>query len=246
MTKGMEVVAIIQARMGSTRLPGKVLRDIGGRTMLARVVRRAARATRLDGLVVATTTESRDDVIVEECKCLEVPWFRGSANDVLNRYHQIAQARDIPAVVRITSDCPLIDPEVIDEIVHVFLGGGWDYVSNTLEPRSFPLGLDVEVFTFAALRRAWEEDDNRAWREHVTPYLYRHPDLFRLKGVRPDEDFSDMRWTVDTAQDLELVRRIYAGFDGDDHFTWREVLALLKNHPEWIAINRDVPQKTVD
>ncbi|MEE9181107.1 MAG: glycosyltransferase family protein [candidate division NC10 bacterium] len=241
-----KVLAIIQARMASTRLSRKVMAQIHGEPMLTRVVRRTKRARTLEEVLVATSTSEQDDAIEDLCSWEGWSCFRGKEEDVLDRYYQAANAYEGDPIVRVTADCPLIDPGLIDEVVTIFHEGEWDYVSNTLEPRSFPRGLDTEVLSFKALERAWQEDKTPRWREHVTPYLYRHPDLFRLRGVRPDEDFSSLRWTVDTAQDLELARRIYAGFGGDDHFTWRDVLALLENHPEWIAINRDVPQKTVD
>ncbi len=240
------VLAIIQARTASTRLPMKVMKEISGKPMLTRVVRRVKRARRLHQVLVATSTSAHDDPIEDLCDWEGWPCFRGKEEDVLDRYLEAAKAYGGDPIVRITSDCPLIDPALIDETIDVFQSGTWDYVSNTLEPRTFPRGLDTEVFSFAALERAWKEDKHSSWREHVTPYIYRHPEGFRLKGVVHHEDLSAMRWTVDTPEDLELVRRIYASFDGEDHFTWKEVLGLLEERPEWIDINRDVPQKKVD
>lgn len=241
-----KVLAIVQARMASTRLPGKVMMDLHGQPMLSRVVRRARRARRVDELIVATSTSDRDDPIEDLCSWEGWPYFRGSEDDVLDRYYRATNAHDGDPVVRVTADCPLIDPDLIDDLVGTFSQGGWDYVSNTLEPRTFPRGLDAEVFSFEALARAWEEDENPAWREHVTPYLYRHPEIFRLKGFAHESDHSGMRWTVDTAEDLELARRIYFAFGDDDRFGWQDVLALLEKRPEWLEINRHVPQKTVD
>ncbi|MEE9173726.1 MAG: glycosyltransferase family protein [Thermoplasmata archaeon] len=241
-----KVLAIIQARTASTRLPLKVMTQLSGKPMLTRVVRRTKRADSLDQVLVATTTSEHDDVIEDLCSWEGWPCFRGSEEDVLDRYLQAAKDYGGDPIVRITSDCPLIDPGLIDQVVTVFQGGEWDYASNSLEPRTFPRGLDTEVFSFQALQRAWDENKNPAWQEHVTPYIYRNPESFRLKGVAYDEDLSDMRWTVDTAEDLQFVRRIYTAFDGDDHFTWKEVLALLENRPDWLEINRHVPQKTVD
>ncbi len=246
MTKGMEVVAIIQARTASTRLPLKVMTQLSGVPMLTRVVRRTKRARRLNEVLVTTSVSAHDDAIEDLCSWEGWPCFRGSEEDVLDRFFQAAREHGGDPIVRITADCPLIDPGLIDEVVAVFQGGEWDYASNTLEPRTFPRGLETEVFSFKALQKAWDEDKNPAWREHVTPYIYRNPEDFRLKGVAHEEDLSDMRWTVDTPEDLELVRRIYAAFDGDDHFTWKEVLALLAKRPEWMEINRHVPQKAVD
>ena len=241
----MKVVAIIQARMGSTRLPGKVLLELVGEPMLVRVVNRTRRATRLDEIVIATTTEARDEAIVGLCTSHGWAYFRGSEGDVLDRYYQAAEEYGADIVVRITSDCPLIEPEIIDLVVREFLEEEeLDYVSNTLPPRTFPRGLDVEVMSFETLERAWREDNDPAWREHVTPYIYRHPDKFRLKAISNDRDLSYMRWTVDTWEDLEFVCQIYNYF-GHDRFSWHEVLTLLEEHPEWLDINKGVEQKRV-
>lgn len=241
----MKVVVIIQARMGSTRLPGKALMDLAGERVLTRVVNRTRRAVTVDEVVVATTTAPADDRIVRLCEERGWPCFRGSEDDVLDRYYQAAVQHEADSVVRITSDCPLTDPEVIDKVVQESSSSApeVDYVSNTLE-RTFPRGLDVEVVNLTAMEKAWQEDDNPAWREHVTPYVYRHPEIFRLRNVANDENLSRMRWTVDTAEDLAFVRRIYDHFKGDE-FTWREVLNLLALHPEWLVTNEQVEQKLV-
>ncbi len=175
----MKIVAIVQARMGSTRLPGKALKDLHGRTMLARVVRRALRSALIDKLVVATTEKKADDVIVSECDSLGISCFRGSEDDVLDRYYQAARAFSADLIVRITSDCPLIDPEIIDRVVQAFLDNCPDYASNTIES-TYPRGLDVEVFAFDALKKAWCEASMDFQHVHVTPYIYLHPDQFRI------------------------------------------------------------------
>jgi spore coat polysaccharide biosynthesis protein SpsF len=219
--------------------------DLGGEPVLARVVARARRARLLDEVVVATTGLEADNIIVDFCAAHGWPWFRGSEEDVLDRYYRTATAFGADIVVRITSDCPLIDAEIIDLVVQRFLNAGSaDYASNTLPPRTFPRGLDVEAMSFAALAAAWREDDNRAWREHVTPYIYRHPEKFRLLSVTNDVDYSHMRWTVDTSEDLALVRNVY-GYFGPRDFNWRDALHLLEGHPEWLEINRHVVQKQV-
>ena len=238
-------VGIIQARMGSTRLPGKVLMDLAGQPMLARVVERTVRAKRLDDVVVATTTSARDYRIENLCRARGWPCFRGSEDDVLDRYHTAARAHRAETIVRVTSDCPLIDPGIIDEAVRIFSEGRWDYVSNTLEPRRFPRGLEVEVLSFGVLEQAWKEDSSPVSREHVTPYVYRHPERFRLCSLPHASDHSEMRWTVDEPEDLEFVRRIYGHF-GHDRFDWKDVLQLLDEHPEWAEINRHVRQRTVE
>jgi spore coat polysaccharide biosynthesis protein SpsF len=228
--------------MGSTRLPGKVLLDLGGRTMLARVVRRAQRASLIDEVTVACSTEPSDDAIVAECAKLGVRVHRGSDSDVLDRYHGATEAFQAGAVVRITSDCPLIDPEVSDKIVAKFIESGADYVSNTID-RSYPRGLDTEICKRWCLDRAWAEAKEPYQRVHVTPYLYQNPTLFKIVQVRGEIDLKDLRWTVDAPEDYEFISRIFAHFGGEDDFSWRDVLALLNVHPELEDINRHIRQK---
>ena len=240
----MNIVAIIQARMGSSRLPGKVLMDLGGEMVLGRVVRRLQRSRHISKIVVATTTVPADEVIVAECDRLEVLCFRGSEHDVLDRYYQAARANAADAVVRITSDCPLIDPELVDETVEVFGDKHADYASNVF-PRTYPRGLDTEVFSFDALDRAWREAREAHQREHVTPYLYEHPQIFKLASLSGAADYSRYRWTLDTLEDLELLRTIYSRFHGRDDFSWQEVLRLMEREPELAELNSQVLQKSV-
>ncbi len=242
----MTVVAIIQARMGSTRLPGKVLLDLAGEPMLARVLSRTRRARTLDQVVVATTVQSADAAIVRLCAEHDWPCFRGSEDDVLDRYYHAAVAHQADVVVRLTSDCPLIEPALVDRVVQEFLDmqPRVDYACNVLPRRTFPRGLDTEVMHFDVLEQAWRQDHNRAWREHVTAYIQRNSDLFRIHGVVNEVDYSHMRWTVDTPEDLAFVRRIYDYF-GHGRFSWREVLAVLEEHPEWLEINQRVQQKMI-
>jgi spore coat polysaccharide biosynthesis protein SpsF len=237
-------VAIVQARRGSTRLPGKVLLPLLGEPILTRVMRRASRARTLNEVVVATTTLPEDDAIVALADAHGWPVVRGSETDLLGRYLQAAATHDAEVVVRITSDCPLIDPAVIDATVTAFRAGDVDYASNTLPPATYPRGLDVEVIARPALERAGREDRDPAWREHATPYLYRHPELFRLLRVPADDDHADQRWSVDTAEDYELVGRIYDALGRDD-FSWLDALAVVEANPSWSSINRHVPQKVV-
>lgn len=241
----MRIVAIVQARMGSSRLPGKALKDIHGRTMLARVVRRAGRSDLLDEVVVATTSQSQDDAIIAECERLGVPNFRGLEMDVLDRYYQAAKAFFADIIVRITSDCPLIDPDIIDKVVQAFLDGGVDYAGNTMKA-TYPRGLDVEVLSFWALEKAWQEASSDYQRVHVTPYIYQHPENFRLLSVLSEEDLSHYRLTVDTRDDLDLIRTIYEIIDKDDDFSWRDALALLMAKPELAKINSHIRQKSLE
>jgi spore coat polysaccharide biosynthesis protein SpsF len=238
----MRITAIIQARMGSSRLPGKVLHDVEGHTMLARVCRRTARATLVNELVVATTTAYRDDAIAGECRKLGVACFRGSEDDVLERYRAAAEAHGADAVVRITADCPLIDAELIDDVVRAVLRHWPDYAANVL-CRTYPRGLDVEMATRTALERAAREATEPYQRIHVMPYFYQHPERFRLRSITGDEDQSTHRWTVDSPEDLELVRKIYRRLGGGDAFSWREVLRLVEREPALVALNQNVRQK---
>lgn len=240
----MRAVAIVQARVGSTRLPGKVLMPLLGEPMLTRVMRRTARARRIDGVVVATTEDRSDDPLVDLAAAEGWPVVRGSMDDLLDRYVVAARDQHADVVIRITSDCPLIDPGVIDLTVDAFLGGECDYASNSLEPRTFPRGLDVEVVDRDALERAWREDTDPAWREHATPYIYRHPERFRLLAVRSEDPHPEQRWSVDTREDYELVRRVYEDLGRDD-FTWHDALAAVEAHPDWYELNRHIIQKVV-
>lgn len=239
----MKTVAVIQARMGSTRLPGKALRLIAGETMLARVVRRVCQASLLDEVVVATSVEPADMAIVAECERLGIPFFRGSEDDVLDRYYQAAQAFQAEAVVRITADCPLIDAEVIDQVVQTWQQTGADYVSNVLTARTYPRGLDTEVFSLATLSRAWQEAADPFQRVHVTPYIYQNPHLFFLKGITVEGNYGRYRWTVDTLEDWQFVQAVYAHFAPRSDFGWRDVLQLLANEPDLQMINAHIEQK---
>jgi spore coat polysaccharide biosynthesis protein SpsF len=237
----LKVVAIIQARMGSARLPGKVLKDLDGETVLSRVVRRVQRANLIDEVLVATTDQARDDAIVEQCGHCSVPVFRGNEDDVLDRYFRAAQLNKADVVVRITSDCPLIDPEITEETIRAFLDQEADYASNALQ-RTYPRGLDTEVMTLQALERAWNAADKPYQRSHVTPYIYEHPDEFKIVTVTGRSDYSSHRWTLDTPEDLEFVRAVYARLRGRE-FRWRDVLELLEREPDLIELNRYVAQK---
>src|SRR5438270_5909567 len=230
--------------MGSTRLPGKVLKDLGGQSVLARVVARLRRSRLIHELLVATTDLPADDAIVAECNCLSVQAFRGDQDDVLDRYFRAAQSVEADLVVRITSDCPLIDPEITDKTVAAFLQAQPDYASNALT-RTYPRGLDTEVISFKALARAWHEARKPYEREHVTPFIYEHPDEFKVLSVTGDEDLSGNRWTVDTAEDMEFVRAIYSRFQASDAFSWRDVIDLLRREPQLAELNREVVQKAL-
>lgn len=241
------VVAIIQARMGSSRLPGKVLKDIGGVPMLARVVVRARRARSLGRVVVATTTDPGDDLLAAYCRKQGFPVFRGDPYDVLDRYYQAARRFDAEIIVRLTADCPVIDPREIDRTVSAFLDAKVDFAANRLPPpwhRTTPIGMDTEVVTFRALARAWREAEAKYEREHVMPYFYEEAGRFNILLVDHDPDLGDLRLTVDTPEDLELVRKVFDRFGNTDEFSMAEMAALLENHPELRQLNAAVTHKT--
>lgn len=242
----MKTVAIVQAHMGSSRLPGKVLLDVEGAPVLHRVVARVRRCCRVNQVVVATSTRPLDVPLVSFCEKMDVPVFRGSESDVLDRFLGAARAFEAEVCVRITSDCPLIDPGVSDDIIRRFeaAGSAIDYASNKI-PQSFPRGLDTEVFTREALERTWHEATQPYERAHVTIHMYEHPQSFRLLSIVSDVDRSDWRWTVDTSEDLEFVRQVYRRMGGGDLFAWTDVLALLKQEPELRRINAHIRQKDV-
>jgi spore coat polysaccharide biosynthesis protein SpsF len=240
----MNIVAIVQARMGSSRLPGKVLMDLGGETVLARVVGRLRRSKLVNEIMVATTDSGVDDAIVHECRRIEVSSFRGSEPDVLDRYYEAARVSAATTVVRITSDCPVIDPQLVDETIRVFQRQHGDCARNSF-PRTYPRGLDTEVFTVGALEQAWRDAHEPYEREHVTPYFYEHPELFRLVSQCGQIDYSQYRWTLDTAEDLELLRTIYARFSNEDFFSWSDAVQLMAREPELAGLNSNVVQKAL-
>jgi len=244
---GLIIIAIIQARMASSRLPGKVLVDIEGQAMLGRVVERARRARCLKQVVVATTTDSSDDAVASFCAKQGYQCFRGSPADVLDRFYQVACALQPDVIVRLTADCPVIDPDVIDEVVNRFLSDReCDFAANRLPPpwhRTYPIGLDVEVCTFQALERAWKEADQLHQREHVMPYLYEQEGQFKVLVVDHEPDYGFYRWTVDTPEDLEVLRQVYRHFHGRDDFSWLEVLDLFVRNPELSDLNAQVQHK---
>ncbi|MBA3845738.1 MAG: glycosyltransferase family protein, partial [Planctomycetes bacterium] len=239
------VVVIVQARMGSTRLPGKVLMDLAGRPMVEHVLRRARLIPGIDAVVLATTTRAEDDALA--ARCAAGGWasvHRGPADDVLERYRLTAEAERADVVVRVTADCPLLSPAVSGMVVHRLLdaGGALDYVTNT-RTRSFPRGLDTEAFTMAALRAAAAEAVSPDEREHVTPFIWLRPQRFRIAEVVDTRDRSGLRWTVDAPADFTLASRLHEELRGREDFEYGDVLAVIERHPDWSDLNRDVEQK---
>lgn len=245
-TSAPRIVVLVQARLGSTRLPGKVLTEICGRTMVEWVTLRARRAALPDEVVVATTTRAEDEAVAAEAERLGLRAFRGDAEDVLDRFARAAAAVSADVVVRVTADCPFLDPDVLDKVVSAFMSSApsADLASNVVE-RTYPRGLDVEVVRTSALLVAAREARHPYQRSHVTPYLYEHPDRFRLVSVRGEEDFVAQRWTVDTPEDLRFARELCSRLPDPERATWRDALAVLEDEPELRAINADVEQKNL-
>lgn len=233
----MKILAIIQARMGSTRLPGKMMLTVLGKPIIQWVVERVKSAKLIDGIILATSTNDDDDVLFKWALDHAVPCFRGSNNDVLDRYYQAARLTQADAIVRITGDCPLMDSQIIDRIVAKYQSNGYDYVTNS-QPPTYPDGLDVEIFSFTALEKAWKEAGLASEREHVTAYIWKHPEFFKIANVKHVTDLSEQRWTLDMLEDFELIK--YVIEDVETHhsgFTLDNILRVIKSHPKWQKIN---------
>jgi spore coat polysaccharide biosynthesis protein SpsF len=227
--------------MSSTRLPGKVLLDIQGKPLLEHVIDRVKASKLINQIVIATCSNEKDKAIINFAQQRGIPYYVGSEEDVLDRFYQAAKRFGAEIIVRITGDDPFLDPEVIDRVVTYYLNhqDSLDYVSNWIKP-TYPEGLDVEVFSFAALEKAWREANKPSEREHVTPYIWNHPELFRLSNIENDEDLSNLRWTVDTEADLKFTLEIYARLYHGQVFLMKDILALLRKEPELNLINSGI------
>ena len=235
----MRVVGIIQARMSSRRLPNKVLLPLAGEPVLAHVVNRTRACPLIDDVYVATSTDPSDDAIEDWAQGFGVHCARGSLNDVLDRYVKTARLAKADAVVRITADCPALDPQILTEVVQGFVSGSYDLYGLSGE---FPDGLDCSVFSMAALERAWAEAKLPSEREHVGPYIEKHPELFKLGGLNKFDGMGlgHHRWTLDESEDYELLTRVFDSFPVGTIFHLDDVLDLLGGHPEWLAINKQI------
>ncbi|HWR39476.1 MAG TPA: glycosyltransferase family protein [Patescibacteria group bacterium] len=241
----MKTAIIVQARMTSTRLPGKILKKVMGKPLLEYQMERLRRVSLADEIVIATTVNETDKPVVEWCQRMGVSYFRGSELDVLSRYYEAAKQYQADTVVRITADCPLIDPEVINGVIQVYQAAfpQYHYVSNCLE-RTYPRGMDVEVFAFSTLEEAYHEALLPAEREHVTAFIYNNPQRYQMKNVTGLADNSRYRWTVDTPEDFQLIETMLKVLYADHpDFTLDDALALLEKHPDWALINADIQQK---
>lgn len=238
-----KVIAIIQARLASTRLPRKVLRELlPGRTALECMLERVNKSRLIREVIVATTTNPGDEELIQYLKKIKQPYFIGNENDVLDRYYQAAKSAGLSGddvVVRLTSDCPVVDPAVIDEVVRYYLDNDFDYAANGLEPYTYPDGMDTEVFSFAQLTRAWKEATKQSHREHVTFYFWKNPQLFKLGYYKnKNENEGGYRLTLDHPEDYELLCNVYAAlYPKNPGFTMRDIIDFLEQHPEVKNLN---------
>lgn len=241
----LRCVILVQARMGSTRLPGKVLKEVLEKPLLQYLIDRLKKVELADEVVIATTTHDEDDEIVDFCLAEEIPLFRGKSEDVLDRFYAAAHAFKADVIVRITADCPLIDPKLIDQVIQFYLDHypKYDYVSNS-HVRSFPIGMDTEVFSFKALKEAYTEGNLNEEREHVTPFIYRRPSRYVKHLIIHEPSLAHFRLTVDTEEDFELVKLLIEEiYPKNRDFSMGDILETLQKNPEWIKINGSVKQK---
>lgn len=241
------ITAIIQARVGSTRLPNKIFKELCGKPVLWHVVNRVSKSKIINQIIVATTSLKDDDATEKFCNENNILCYRGNSVDVLSRYYEAAKRYNADLVLRITSDCPLIDPVIIDNMLAEFLSSfekeKIDYMSNSII-RTFPRGLDTEIFPFNILEQTYREATKDYEREHVTPYIYQHPEKFKIKNYANDVDYSFHRWTLDTAEDYELIKKIYETlYNKREIFLFNDILKLFEEKPELIKINQGVKQK---
>ena len=230
--------AIIQARMGSSRLPGKVMKIIDNeKSMLKYVLDQVKNAKNIKKIIVATTNLHEDNVIEEFVKSQNVSYFRGNPEDVLNRYYNCSNKFNLKSIVRITGDCPLIDPQIMDKVIEKYISGNYDYVSNN-NPRSYPYGMDLEVFSFKVLESVFKNANLPSEREHVTPYIYNNPKKFKIGKIKNDEDYSRIRLTVDRELDFKLIQKIVSKINKRP-ILLEDIMNLYKNEKEIFEINQE-------
>jgi len=233
----IKTLVILQARYNSSRLPGKVLKPILGQAMLAHQITRIEHATLVDKIIVATSNMNNDDEIAKLCTKLEVDCYRGELNDVLDRFYQASREINPINIIRLTGDCPLIDPDIIDKVIKLHLNDDFDYTSNS-NPPTLPDGLDVEVFSFKALEKAWIHAKKQSDREHVTSFIRNNPDIFSCQNFEYDRDLSHLRWTVDEPEDFLFVNEVYrALYDDNPKFDLKDILLLIEENPSLTTIN---------
>ena len=231
---------IIQARIGSTRLPEKVIRKIEGKTVLEHVIERAKRIKDVGKIILATTAKKEDDILEKIAMDCGMFVFRGSENDVLDRFYQTAKKFGIDHIIRITADCPVIDSNIVDKVVNYYFEGGFDYVGNS-HPPTFPDGMDIEIFNFGTLKRAWKNAVSNEDREHVTSYIYKNPNEFKTGNFSSDKNYSDIRLTLDEKEDLELIKKIYGNlYKSNPQFGLEDIVNVFSAKPKLIEINSKI------
>lgn len=237
------ILSILQARMSSNRLPGKVLKPILGKPMLSLQIERIKRSRKIDQLIVATSKEISDDEIEDLCNKMQIQCYRGDLNNVLDRFYHATLLYKPEHIVRLTGDCPLIDPEIIDKVIEFYIRGKFDYATNSIKPYTFPDGLDVEVFTFSALEAAWSEAFLPVDLEHVTPFIRSNPERFKIGRYCNEIDLSHLRWTVDREEDFELVKHIYEElYPQNEAFATKDILNLIQRDPSLLSVNSHIPR----
>jgi len=242
----MKKLIIVQARMTSTRLPGKIMKIVCGKPLLEHLINRLKKVKCADQIVIATTVNETEDIIVDLCKKLDTLYYRGSEEDVLGRYYEAAVEYGGDVIIRVTSDCPVIDPDVVDYLTDFYMKNlkKYDYVTNTLK-RTYPRGMDVEVFSFSILKEACERAKREDEREHVTTFIRNKPTQYRLHNIKYSSDLSHYRLTVDTSEDMELIRRIFESlYVENPEFTMKDIVSKIVANPEWEYINAHIHQKT--
>lgn len=245
MINGKKVQATIQARMTSTRLPGKILMEAAGKPFLHHMVERLRKVSAIDDIIIATTTNKEDDPVVELAEMIGAQVFRGSELDVLSRVVGALRKFESEIVVQTTGDCPLIDPDVVNLVLETYAAGSYHFVANIIE-RSYPIGMDTQVFHRSVLEDVAQRTQDPVHREHVTSYIYTHPDLYKLHNVHAPKKFFDpfLRLTLDTSEDFELISRIFSTlYPRNPSFSLLDILTLLEERPDWRALNDDVPHK---
>jgi len=241
----MKILAIVQARMGSTRLPDKVLADIESKPMVWHVIERLKCSEKLDDIVLAIPIGEKDNILEKFARKNNIKYFRGSEKNVLSRYYETAKKFEADIVLRITADCPLIDSKIVDLIIKKHLYANADYTSNVLK-RTYPKGLDVEVISFEALEKSFQEAQTQADKEHVTLYVRNHPERFKRINVENNKNLSDFRWCVDEEKDLKFVREIYKKlYQKENIFFMQEIVNFLKKEPELVKTNKEIKRKSI-
>ncbi len=237
------VIAIIQARLGSTRLPSKVLKKIENKTLLELYINRLKPSKLINKVVIATTVNIEDDAIEQLAEEINIECFRGSENDLLDRYYQCAKKYNGDIVVRVTPDDPFVDYEVVDRAIQIYLDGDYDFVINHFEP-TFPEGLDVEVYSINALKESWEKAKLLSEREHVFPYIQNNQNQFKIHNFKQDKDYSHLRWTIDHQCDFDMTKEIYSHlYKTKQIFLQNDILELLEKHPEIAKMNSHIKRK---